>query len=468
MIPLELKVEVQPCKGCRVQRAEEKGLWGCRELGERRERETRVEETEDVRSEMMKGAGLWWILGGCGGEAEREMMKRSEMRRLLAARPRLSEISFSLSPFALFRARSLWNSLLSTWSPGFLDFLPYVDSFKHYPSSGLQMNASQLVIDSLAWQRGPRLRMYLKIFPPYINDGTRTFNRSEVMRIGETFGGWKIPESGLFGPYEYLNFTLVGPYSEMYPPRSSSGLSKRALAGVIVGTIAGSVTLSAIVSLLILRRHLKKHHPSSKRRPSKRISIRIEGMKNFSYSEMALATNNFNSSTVVGQGGYGKVHKGILSDGTVVAIKRAQEGSLQGDKEFLTEIELLSRLHHRNLVSLVGYCDDEGEQMLVYHFMSNGTLRDHLSGKSRMPLNFSMRVKIALGSARGILYLHTEANPPIFHRDIKATNILLDSNFIAKVADFGLSRLAPVPELEGAEPSHVSIVCFKHLICNGL
>ncbi|CAA0842404.1 Probable LRR receptor-like serine/threonine-protein kinase [Striga hermonthica] len=343
-------------------------------------------------------------------------------------------------------------------SPGFLDFLPYVDSFKQYLSSGLQMNASQLVIDSLAWQRGPRLRMYLKIFPPYINDSIRTFNRSEVMRIGETFGGWKIPESGLFGPYEYLNFTLVGPYSEVYPPRSSSGLSKGALAGVIVGTITGSVTLSAIVSLLILRRHLKKHHSSSKRRPSKRISIRIEGMKNFSYSEMALATNNFNSSTVVGQGGYGKVHKGILADGTIVAIKRAQQGSLQGDKEFLTEIELLSRLHHRNLVSLVGYCDDDGEQMLVYHFMSNGTLRDHLSGKSRMPLNFFMRLKIALGSARGILYLHTEANPPIFHRDIKATNILLDSNFIAKVADFGLSRLAPVPELEGAVPSHVSTV----------
>lgn len=94
-------------------------------------------------------------------------------------------------------------------------------------------------------------------------------------------------------------------------------------------------------------------------------SVKIDGVKSFSYGEMATATNNFNSSAQVGQGGYGKVYKGILADGTIVAIKRAQEGSLQGEKEFLTEIELLSPLHHRNLVSLVGYCDEEGEQVLL-------------------------------------------------------------------------------------------------------
>ena len=92
-------------------------------------------------------------------------------------------------------------------------------------------------------------------------------------------------------------------------------------------------------------------------------SIKIDGVKEFTYEEMVSATKNFDSSCVVGQGGYGKVYKGILADETVVAIKRAQEGSLQGEKEFLTEIELLSRLHHRNLVSLVGYCDEEGEQV---------------------------------------------------------------------------------------------------------
>lgn len=94
-------------------------------------------------------------------------------------------------------------------------------------------------------------------------------------------------------------------------------------------------------------------------------SIKIDGVKAFTYGEMATATDNFNISAQIGQGGYGKVYKGTLADGTLVAIKRAQEGSLQGEKEFLTEIELLSPLHHRNLVSLVGYCDDEGEQVLV-------------------------------------------------------------------------------------------------------
>lgn len=94
-----------------------------------------------------------------------------------------------------------------------------------------------------------------------------------------------------------------------------------------------------------------------------RVNLRIDGVKDFSYDEMALATNNFDSTSVVGQGGYGKVYRGILTDGTVVAVKRALEGSLQGDKEFLTEIELLSRLHHRNLVSLIGYCDEDDEQV---------------------------------------------------------------------------------------------------------
>ncbi|KAK4492130.1 hypothetical protein RD792_002927, partial [Penstemon davidsonii] len=343
-------------------------------------------------------------------------------------------------------------------SPGFSDFRPYLHPFIEYLSSGLQVNISQLEIDSVEWQKGPRLRMYLKIFPMYVNDSVRLFNRSEIFWIREMFSGWGIPESHVFGPFELLNFTLPEPYRDEFPSNQPSGISKGALAGIILGTIAGSVTLSAFVSLLILRRHLRKNHASAKRRQLSRISIKVDGVKDFTYREMAHATDDFSCSIVVGQGGYGKVYRGILADGTVVAIKRAQEGSLQGEKEFLTEIELLSRLHHRNLVSLIGYCDEEGEQMLIYEFMPNGTLRDHLSRTSKVPLSFATRIRIAMGSARGILYLHTEANPPIFHRDIKASNILLDSKFTAKVADFGLSRLAPVPELEGGLPAHVSTV----------
>ncbi|XP_010326255.1 probable LRR receptor-like serine/threonine-protein kinase At1g06840 isoform X2 [Solanum lycopersicum] len=345
-------------------------------------------------------------------------------------------------------------------SPGFRDFRSYMDQFKWYITIGLKLNISQLHLNTFSLEAGPRVKMYLRIFPIFDdNNSSRLFNKSEVLRLRSMFTGWLIPDNDLFGPYELINFTLLADYREFIPPPSSSGISKGALAGIILGVIAGAVTISAFVSLLILRLHMKKHHhASSKRSLLSKISVKIDGVKEFNFEELTLATKNFDNSSIVGQGGYGKVYQGTLADGTAVAIKRAQEGSLQGQKEFLTEIELLSRLHHRNLVSLLGYCGEEGEQMLVYEFMPNGTLRDHLSGKCKEPLSFAMRLKVALGSAKGILYLHTEADPPIFHRDIKASNILLDSKFIAKVADFGLSRLAPVPDLEGTLPAHVSTV----------
>ncbi|GMI84039.1 HDS-associated RLK1 [Hibiscus trionum] len=345
-------------------------------------------------------------------------------------------------------------------SPGFSDFFPYISKFEEYLTTGLELDFDQLYIDTFEWEKGPRLKMNLKLYPVY-NASSNTgnlFNRSEVQRIRRMFTGWHIPDSDIFGPYELLNFSLLDIYRDVFVTTRRSGISTGALIGIVLGGIAVAVTLSAVVTLLILRVRLRNYRVVSKRRQTSKASIKIEGVKSFTYTELAVATNNFNSSTQVGQGGYGKVYRGTLADGLVAAIKRAQEGSLQGEREFLTEIQLLSRLHHRNLVSLIGYCDEEGEQMLVYEFMPNGTLRDHLSAKSKEPMSFAMRSKIALGSAKGILYLHTEADPPIFHRDIKASNILLDSKFTAKVADFGLSRLAPVPDVEGAVPAHVSTV----------
>ncbi|KAG2324034.1 hypothetical protein Bca52824_006762 [Brassica carinata] len=345
-------------------------------------------------------------------------------------------------------------------SPGFSDFVPYVSEFQQYITSGLSLNLHQLRIDSFRWQKGPRLRMYLKFFPIYGSNPNNSFifNRSEVRRIRGMFTGWNIPDEDLFGPYELMNFTLLEVYRDVFPQGSPSGVSKGALAGIVLGSVAAAVTITAIIALIIMRKRMKGYAAVSRRKRSSKASLKIEGVKSFTYAELSLATDNFSSSTQIGQGGYGKVYKGTLGDGTAVAIKRAQEGSLQGEKEFLTEIELLSRLHHRNLVALVGFCDEEGEQMLVYEYMENGTLRDNISVKLQKPLDFAMRMRIAIGSAKGILYLHTEANPPIFHRDIKASNILLDSRFIAKVADFGLSRLAPVPDMEGISPHHVSTV----------
>ncbi|KAE8703178.1 putative LRR receptor-like serine/threonine-protein kinase [Hibiscus syriacus] len=287
---------------------------------------------------------------------------------------------------------------------------------------------------------------------PSVNH-SNTFDDSEVRRIRDIYASWDFDGSDVFGPYELLNFTLEGPYAVH---SENKGVSKGTLVAVVVGGVASAVVLSVVVIVLITRRHARLHRAISRKRKSTKGSMKIEGVRDFTFKEMVVATDNF--STQVGQGGYGKVYKGSLSDKTVVAIKRAEEGSLQGQKEFLTEIKHLSRLHHRNLVSLIGYCDEEGEQMLVYEFMPNGTLRDWLSAKAKRNLNFGMRLRIALGSAKGILYLHTEANPPVFHRDIKASNILLDSNLNAKVSDFGLSRLAPVLDEEGAVPNHVSTI----------
>ncbi|RWR79085.1 putative LRR receptor-like serine/threonine-protein kinase [Cinnamomum micranthum f. kanehirae] len=337
-------------------------------------------------------------------------------------------------------------------SPSFSDFYPYRSSFKMFLTSELKLNLSQLSIDSFIWESGPRLRMYLKFFPLYDNhSGTiaHQFNTSEIVRIKNIFTDWSIVANDTFGPAELLNFTLLGPYLNVLP-LPNKGINKGTFAGIVLGAVAIAVMVTAFISFLIMRRKTTEGYAPS------RAPIKIDGVKDFTFGDMISATSNF--STLVGRGGYGSVYKGILADGTVVAIKRAQEGSLQGEKEFLTEIELLSRLHHRNLVSLLGYCDEEDEQMLVYEFMPNGTLRDWISAKAKESLNFSMRLRIALGSARGIFYLHTEADPPIFHRDIKASNILLDHKFTAKVADFGLSRLAPLPDTEGSMPDHVSTV----------
>ncbi|MBA0817302.1 hypothetical protein Gohar_001880 [Gossypium harknessii] len=365
-------------------------------------------------------------------------------------------------------------------SPGFSDFVPYINSFSEYLTTGLELDSDQLYIGSFEWEKGPRLKMNLKLYPVYnaSNNSGNMFNGSEVQRISGLFTGWNIPDSDIFGPYELINFNLPDIYRGAVVRTSGSGVSTGALIGIVLGGIAGAVTLSAVVTLLILRMRLRNYRLVSKRRQSicsniepvfytaLKSSIKIDGVKSFTYTELATATNNFNSSTQVGQGGYGKVYRGTLADGMVVAIKRAQEGSLQGEREFLTEIQLLSRLHHRNLVSLIGYCDEEGEQVLsliffrscILYITSVESLVPSNLSKSKEPPNFAMRLKIALGSAKGILYLHTEADPPIFHRDIKASNILLDSRFIAKVADFGLSRLAPVPDMEGAVPAHVSTV----------
>ncbi|MBA0628473.1 hypothetical protein Godav_023196 [Gossypium davidsonii] len=340
-------------------------------------------------------------------------------------------------------------------SPTISDFRPYIVPYKEFITFNLGLDLYQLYVKSFIWQEGPRLRLFLKVFPQYINN-TNKFNNSEIQRIRDIIATFAIPSNDTFGPYELIDFTLLGPYSNIdLQPLESGGISKGALTGIILGTISFVVAISLAITVFIYKRHTKSGHEVSKKQSSGKVPIRTESVKEFSFVELEAATDGFKDNVRIGQGGYGKVYKGILANGTVVAVKRAQQGSLQGQTEFITEIQLLSRLHHRNLVSLIGYCSEQDEQMLVYEFMPNGSLHDLLSDRYRHTLSFPMRMRIALGSAKGILYLHNEAYPPIIHRDIKANNILLDFKFAPKVSDFGISRLAPLPDAEGTS-AHVS------------
>ncbi|KAM7478395.1 hypothetical protein LguiA_026608 [Lonicera macranthoides] len=262
---------------------------------------------------------------------------------------------------------------------------------------------------------GPNLRSH----PQYDN---AILNGLEIFKLNKSDGS-------LSGPNHELKIATQ-------PPPAPGKAKSRIF--FIIGGVLGSITvISILVFFVFWRRRIVKSYAKSLHEPS--------GLcRRFSLADIKSATRNFDENLVIGKGGFGNVYKGYIDDGaTAVAIKRLNPASNQGVREFETEIELLSKLRHVHLVSLIGYCDENGEMVLVYDYMANGTLRDHLYETKKSPLTWKQRLQICIGSARGLHYLHTGVKPMIIHRDIKSTNILLDEKFVAKVSDFGLSKMGP-------------------------
>ncbi|VAH90666.1 unnamed protein product [Triticum turgidum subsp. durum] len=265
---------------------------------------------------------------------------------------------------------------------------------------------------------------------------------------------------------QLTNGSLVGlnPVPSADPPaHSGSGDKKSKVAPIVGGVIGGLAVLALGYCCFICKRRRKAakasgmsdghsgwlplslyghSHTSSSAKShatgSYASSLPSNLCRHFSFAEIKAATKNFDESRILGVGGFGKVYHGEIDGGTTkVAIKRGNPLSEQGIHEFQTEIEMLSKLRHRHLVSLIGYCEEKNEMILVYDYMAHGTLREHLYKTQNAPLSWRQRLEICIGAARGLHYLHTGAKHTIIHRDVKTTNILLDEKWVAKVSDFG-------------------------------
>ncbi|XP_047324280.1 leucine-rich repeat receptor protein kinase HPCA1-like [Impatiens glandulifera] len=311
------------------------------------------------------------------------------------------------------------------------------------------LNNFGLPVDSVSLSNPTRNIDYLVIKLAVFPSGSDRFNRTGILSIGFALSNQTYKPPPIFGPYLFG----ASPYKYFEVATASSKLNT----GIIIGAVVGGfvlVVLAILAGVYAFRQKKraekadKQNNPFAAWNPDKSSGSipQLKGTKAFTFEQMKKYSSNFSEVNEIGTGGYGKVYRGTLPDGKMVAIKRAMKGSMQGAVEFKSEIELLSRVHHKNVVSLVGFCFDQSEQMLVYEYIANGPLKDSLTGKSGFKLDWMRRLRIALGAARGLQYLHELADPPIIHRDIKSNNILLDDRLNAKVADFGLSKAVGDPD----------------------
>uniref|UniRef100_A0ACD5YWD3 Uncharacterized protein n=1 Tax=Avena sativa TaxID=4498 RepID=A0ACD5YWD3_AVESA len=238
-------------------------------------------------------------------------------------------------------------------------------------------------------------------------------------------------------------FSPPPPYNPPTPPSQSAGASSTgAIAGGVAAGAALVFAVPAIAFAMWRRRKPEEHFfdVPAEEDPE----VHLGQLKKFSLRELQVASDNFNNKNILGRGGFGKVYKGRLADGTLVAVKRLKEERTPGGElQFQTEVEMISMAVHRNLLRLRGFCMTPTERLLVYPYMANGSVASRLRERqpNEPPLDWDTRRRIALGSARGLSYLHDHCDPKIIHRDVKAANILLDEDFEAVVGDFGLAKL---------------------------
>ncbi|KAE8686811.1 BRASSINOSTEROID INSENSITIVE 1-associated receptor kinase 1 [Hibiscus syriacus] len=260
-----------------------------------------------------------------------------------------------------------------------------------------------------------------------------------------------IPVNGsfsLFTPISFSNNRLNNPPPAPPPPITPTAPipSGNSATGAIAGGVAAGAALLFAAPAIVLawwRKRKPEDHffdVPAEEDPE----VHLGQLKRFSLRELQVATDNFSNKNILGRGGFGKVYKGRLADGSLVAVKRLKEERTQGGElQFQTEVEMISMAVHRNLLRLRGFCMTPTERLLVYPFMVNGSVASCLRERpeSQAPLDWAIRKRIALGAARGLAYLHDHCDPKIIHRDVKAANILLDEEFEAVVGDFGLAKL---------------------------
>ncbi|XP_057983539.1 wall-associated receptor kinase-like 20 [Malania oleifera] len=221
---------------------------------------------------------------------------------------------------------------------------------------------------------------------------------------------------------------------------SKTGLRFKISIGVV-----SFFSLAVAMAVITVRKHKKISNQAKLAKAREEMLKSSNGGKParmFSLKEVQKATNGFSKDRILGSGAFGEVYKGVLQDATMVAVKSAKVGSIKSTQQVLNEVGILSQVNHKNLVRLLGCCVEAEQPLLISEYISNGTLHDRLHSKLSTFLDWKKRLKIALQTSEALAYLHSAAYTPVYHRDVKSTNILLDNDFNAKVADFGLSRLA--------------------------